>query len=353
MFNKKLKFFKKIKYQLLDLIISGITVIQKLNGYSFIMPFWGIYIVITLRCNLRCPDCFVLNQATTSLNSDIPADYFKLILSKIKFFKFIKPRIHLFGGEPTVHKELPKILQYLSDEKFKVTLRTNGVINQEYFEKIIKYPCLDKVIFSIHLENFHQHIKELCTLIDESNNLNKKRKKIKTYICGTIEDIQRNNTSINEFIEQYENIGCQHIKIQHMKNIDTTNQNHNTSDNKKIIEEITLAKKTKYQIPILFSPNIKTKDLNNFYQNIFAPQKNNCLFPWFSTIITPLGNVFVCEGFQKTGENIREKSLQQIWNGKKYRQIRKGIARNGCQLSSSSLCAHRRYYGLTSKYFEF
>ncbi len=344
-------YFQKIKYHLIDFIVSGVTFLQKFYGFSYFYPFWGVYFVITLRCNLNCPHCFVFKQTTAKFNTDISATELSSFLSKLVFFKFIKPRIHLFGGEPTVNKEFIKILQQLSLSNFKVTLRTNGIIKKEYFKKIISCPSLDKIIFSIHLKNLHLHIKQLCSLIAKENLSRKKRKRIKIYICGTIEEIQKNYSSIDEFIKIYENIGCRHIKIQHMKNTGITVSDHNK--NNKIIEEIALVKKTKCKIPILFSPNIKLKDLPAFYRDDFAVTKNNCLFPWFSTIITPQGSVFVCEGFQKTEENIKDKSLQNIWNGENYRKIRKNIARNGCQLASNNRCADRRYYGLLSKYFDF
>lgn len=333
----------------MDLMISGITILQKLKGFSYFYPFWGIYLVITLRCNLNCPQCFVFKNTSTSTNAEMSAAELNSILPKLVFLKFIRPRIHLFGGEPTVNKEFLEILSCLTIHKFRVTLRTNGVIDIEQFKKIITQPCLDKVIFSIHLSNLKDHIQKLCSLISAKNISRKTNNKIKIYICGAIEDIHRNNISIDEFIRQYENIGCRHIKIQHMKNIGVANRDHNK--NTEIIDEIRLVKKNKYRIPILFSPNIRVKDLPDFYQDNFAVSKNNCLFPWFSTIITPQGSVFVCEGFQKTGENIKEKSLQSIWNGKNYKKIRNNIIKNGCQLPLNSRCAHRRYYNLQTQYF--
>ncbi len=333
----------------MDLIISGFTILQKLKGFSYFYPFWGIYLVITLRCNLNCPQCFVFKHPAANSNAEISAAELDLFLPKLVFLKFIRPRIHLFGGEPTVNKEFLEILNCLTRHKFKVTLRTNGVINLDQFKKIIIQPCLDKVIFSIHLSSLQDHIQKLCALISAENISRKTNNKIKIYICGAIEDIHRNNISLDKFIRQYENSGCRHIKIQHMKNIGGPPSEPNK--NTEIIKEIILAKKTKYKIPILFSPNIRVKDLPAFYQDNFATSKNNCLFPWFSTIITPQGSVFVCEGFQKTGENIKEKSLQSIWNGENYRKIRKNIIKNGCQLPLNSRCAHRRYYNLKTQYF--
>lgn len=80
-------------------------------------------ILFTPGCNLRCPFCH---------NWRIVVDPRPPFLNEEKALKILEERkkyvdaVVITGGEPTIHKELPKFLKKLKDRGFGVKLDTNG-----------------------------------------------------------------------------------------------------------------------------------------------------------------------------------------------------------------------------------
>ncbi|MEM5793640.1 MAG: radical SAM protein [Candidatus Aenigmatarchaeota archaeon] len=85
---------------------------------------------ITSRCNLRCKICY-LNFAHSM--KDMTIEEIKHFLKKNKS-RFIS----LTGGEPTVRKDLPKIIKLLTKMGRKVLIITNGIklANRNYVKKL-------------------------------------------------------------------------------------------------------------------------------------------------------------------------------------------------------------------------
>ena len=80
-----------------------------------------VYIDIVHRCNMECANCYLPNR-----------DYADVSLEKIKEFvdRFKhKVEFRLIGGEPTLHKDLDKIIQHIKQNSLnhRVLLITNGL----------------------------------------------------------------------------------------------------------------------------------------------------------------------------------------------------------------------------------
>jgi uncharacterized radical SAM superfamily Fe-S cluster-containing enzyme len=92
--------------------------------------FSSINIYITSKCNLRCPICFSAGKEEEVSFEDIDKT-----VSKIKG-KFIT----ITGGEPTLRKDLPKIINRIVNSKNVPILQTNGLkfLNIAYGRKLRK-----------------------------------------------------------------------------------------------------------------------------------------------------------------------------------------------------------------------
>lgn len=80
--------------------------------------------IFTAGCNFRCPYCY---------NEDIVLDYTAMPkMPEDKIIEFLHPRLGFLdgvcvtGGEPTIHRELPKFLGRLKSIGSLVKLDTNG-----------------------------------------------------------------------------------------------------------------------------------------------------------------------------------------------------------------------------------
>ena len=107
--------------------------IQKTSLVDF--PNRVASVLFTPGCNLRCPYChnwrIVLNPQPPFLNDETTL---KILEERRKFVDAVV----VTGGEPTIHKELPKFLKRLKDGNFEVKLDTNG-LNPMALEECLPY----------------------------------------------------------------------------------------------------------------------------------------------------------------------------------------------------------------------
>ncbi len=130
-------------------------------------------------CNFACPWCFnasvVKGKNLISLKENDLKNLFKKVRDFVEF-------IHVSGGEPTINKDLPKILRIARNLGFKCSISTNGsmpnvlrdLINEELLDHVaidVKAP-LDEKIYSkvIGKRGFVEKVKESVEIA--TRNLN-------------------------------------------------------------------------------------------------------------------------------------------------------------------------------------
>ncbi len=107
--------------------------IQKTSLVDF--PNRVASVLFTPGCNLRCPYChnwrIVVDPKPPFLNDETTL---KILEERKKFVDAVV----VTGGEPTIHKELPKFLKRLKEGGFGVKLDTNG-LNPCALEECLPY----------------------------------------------------------------------------------------------------------------------------------------------------------------------------------------------------------------------
>ena len=121
-------------------------------------------IMVTQRCNLRCPYCFA-NEFVDGEKSelDITVDNFKRILDFILQDGTVK-KIGLIGGEPTLHPQFDLLLKILSidDRIEEVIIYTNGIKIKNY----IDYLTNKKFHLLINCNDIENKITQYKELVD-------------------------------------------------------------------------------------------------------------------------------------------------------------------------------------------
>ena len=117
---------------------------QKLSLIEY--PGKIVAIVFVGKCDFRCPFCY---------NVDLVKNYKKLPdIPEKKVIDFMSKRkglldgIAITGGEPTVHKGLPKFIEKIKDLGFLVMVETNGS-NPKMLKQLIKRKLIDYVAMDI------------------------------------------------------------------------------------------------------------------------------------------------------------------------------------------------------------
>jgi len=83
------------------------------------------FIDVTSRCNLNCPIC-IANIPGMGVDFNPPLSYFETIFEELGRWR-PKPRVELFGGEPTVRDDLFEIIAMARRHRLRVSVATNCV----------------------------------------------------------------------------------------------------------------------------------------------------------------------------------------------------------------------------------
>lgn len=109
------------------------------NGYKFHVQFH-----INNVCNLRCKHCYEGNPLS---HTSWDFESFKVAIDKLWncFAKWhVKGEISIIGGEPLLHPDIERIIEYLGNRSdiFTISILTNGLlINKKTIELIRLYKC--------------------------------------------------------------------------------------------------------------------------------------------------------------------------------------------------------------------
>lgn len=108
---------------------------------SFIeYPGKAVSVVFTGGCNFRCPFCHNRDLVLSPHNiKDISEEE---VINHIESMKNLIDGVAITGGEPTLHKELPKFIKRVKQKGFVVELETNGT-NPVMVEALAKDRLVD------------------------------------------------------------------------------------------------------------------------------------------------------------------------------------------------------------------
>ena len=84
-----------------------------------------VFVDVTNRCNLSCPIC-VANIRAMGFKFEPPLSYFEKIFARLAKID-PRPSIKLFGGEPTVRKDLVEIIELATKYGLLTNVVTNGL----------------------------------------------------------------------------------------------------------------------------------------------------------------------------------------------------------------------------------
>ena len=129
--------------------IGGYTVKKHLGGKKYPLV---LMLEPLLRCNLACPGCGKIDYPDAILNQRLSYDQCMDAIDECG-----APAVSIAGGEPLLHRDMPKIVEgYIAKKKF-VILCTNALLLKK---KIDDYKPSTFFTWSIHLDGdkgMHDH----------------------------------------------------------------------------------------------------------------------------------------------------------------------------------------------------
>ena len=171
-------------------------------------PLWRASLLITSRCNFRCPYCNGL-----SCGGDVDHDWLFYIMGKMANDGLKSVRFS--GGEPTLH---PWLMNFVAAAKaygiYEIGCSTNGSADWDYYKRMVKHGCNE---FAISCDTNDPVIgRELLGGIDGQwekviSNIRKLSKISKVFLGLTVG--KSNLNDIPEILEFCDSLGVADIKL--------------------------------------------------------------------------------------------------------------------------------------------
>ena len=285
--NDPLKAFKYVVFRY-KFRKSGI---EKINlGYP---PYLLIEPVST--CNLRCPFCFQTDRSFTKkpFMGVMDLNLFKKVIDEADHLKIGAVTL-ASRGEPTLHKQLDEMLDYVGTKKhiFDLKLNTNATfLSEELCHSVLRNNISQIVISADH------YIKEDYERLRLNSNFEK---------------ILKNVDQLYNIRSKYYKDSITEIRISGVDNDKNLNREKFKEFWIKRSDHVTAT------LPL---------ERWNTYENEPHPTiKSPCHFWWDRMYIWFDGKVNPCDADYKSNLNygdINEKSIEQIWNGEKISNYRK------------------------------
>lgn len=115
------------------------------KNVSVFSPLWRCELLLTSRCNFRCPYC---RGVKDDFSGDLSLDDAKHVVDLWSSGGL--KNIRFSGGEPTVWRHLPELVGYAKERGIRrIAISTNGYNDVGYYEKLIELGAND---FSISLD---------------------------------------------------------------------------------------------------------------------------------------------------------------------------------------------------------
>jgi radical SAM protein with 4Fe4S-binding SPASM domain len=241
-------------------------------------------------------------------------------------------------GEALLHPDLLFFINYLHKNGVKALITTNAtLLTKDMSMKLLKSD-LDNIMFSFDstkkeiYENirvgakFEKTFENIKTFLELKNKLKKS-----THVCIRTINMDSTKNHMQEFISYFEKIkGVNEIEVNEI----------NT-----------------------WGGRIKRENFNRI-QSIGIRKNIFCLQPWTTIIINSDGGIFVCNNHED-GDfgNLKEHTLLEIWNNKKYQNLRKRILQpnpknticENCDYESMGMYIEKpnRFFPVTNDFFKY
>jgi len=352
------------------------------DGYA--SPPARIQLLLTRRCNLKCLTCIQdRHSSETPLqlpwddpNRELPLEAWIAFLDQAARYR---PWVNISGGEPMLYSRFDEVVTAARERGLPVEVNTNGTLLAERGDFLVKQGI---GIISVSIDGteevhdqirgqkglFRRIVKGIKSLLEA-----RKRYKSPSPIVQMACTISKANLSVlGEMVPLAIDVGADVIFFQHTNfNSPEHIEKHNrllapdkassygleifqpsiphgefyqSEIGPEHIPQLTDALgKAKGQaegrVKVIFSPGIGPNELESYYLDLDYPSSQKCIGLWTTLRVLPDGTFSPC--LHVAAGNIAEQSLEEIWNGRTTRNLRKLISTRlfpGC-----ARCCHRRF----------
>ena len=313
---------------------------------------------ITSGCNYHCKHCG--NNSVCVKETDLKKNEIYDLLDQMIEMKLLK--INFTGGEPTTNPNLIDYIRYVKGRIPRITITTNGSLITKEKAKELKDAGLNMAKVSLDgMSDFHDEFRNSKGAYEKVINAIKNFKE-----CGIEVRVQSTLTKDNQddllkVMEVLSDLRISHQTIVPVCPIGRAEKEMMLSKEEykkfiermyqKVIELIKKGTKTNFQIRPVFGARELFDSLKTTFETL--SMKYSCEALKNTMEIQPNGDVVPCSFLSVPIGNVRENTLEEIWNDKKAKGLRKVFDENkenihckNCEKSNlcNGGCIANKYY---------
>ncbi|HEX7155483.1 MAG TPA: radical SAM/SPASM domain-containing protein [Thermoanaerobaculia bacterium] len=318
---------------------------------------WGIDLLLTDACNLRCSYCPI----TTDMQTKRPS----AMMDTGKAIRFLqsvapfKPMIRIFGGEPFLHPEWPRIFAAAVENGLPITVVTNATRLVGRAEELIKSGLL-AVGISVDPQGVNDHYRgdgtyEICEQVVREIHEAKQRLGLKTPLVEIYSTVYEGTyNQITSWAEKLRGWNIDMLRFQHQIWLRTAQRPTSEVMIKKAIGESTFFRSdvdtycsdtmpnvdvdvleaqlrevitTEYPFGLEFHPPLPIQEMMEYYRDPDFKRQTarSCTLISNYAFVDPRGRLYPCLTLDMG--NVFEKPFESVWNGKKFRAFRRLLRR--------------------------
>ncbi len=288
-------------------------------------------------CNLKCQMCQVPSY-TPEQCKNMSLDQFKHIFDQIKPL-----RIALSGaGEPFLNPELLGIIRYARAGGASVLTTTNFTLVSNKIEDIVSSGLsLIKVSLDAVMPETYKKIRGLDLFNRIIANIQEmqrvKRKRQLSSPCLRLQFVLQHDNlgEIVPMVDLAHRLQADAVYFQPLETLlipDRKDELTRGVEYEDLRRRLTAAHERAKELDVETNAGVLVRSLASYFRKYQPglppdPPQRVCLLPWFSLYITVTGDVRPCCSFGE-GEtlvlgNLFEETFGDIWNGQKYRKLRR------------------------------
>lgn len=323
----------------------------------------SVEIVPTQKCNLNCMACEARGKVPYSPEKELTDDELSGAVDQV--IRLQVTNIHFSGGgEPLCRKITVDLMKRIKEAGIACSIVTNGTLFSEEDVESLTRLGLDQVVFSIDGPDpgtndllrrkegaFASAVRSVELFHAWKEKLGSEAPEI--VIAPVIS--RHNYDKIRQFIDMVDALHADALMIQPMqvKETEVGKSLLLADEHKKaFIDELKRSLKKADELDVCnnildIEPELveRSNDLKELIQYDSEQHEESrilsipCYTPWFFINIGADGEVKTCGADADTGQNIREDSLKNIWNGQYFEKMRKGLASKRVPARCMDCCA--------------
>ncbi len=301
-------------------VFASINIIQrdmdnnkyKLNSLSF---------AITYNCNLKCSFC----SRDAGDGKNISLELMQNTIEDALKFADLK-MINLTGGEPFLHPQFEEILKLISSRKLDIRINTNGLCLDDRGRELIDKYGVKLFTFSLDssCKDIHDGLRGVDGSFERSvkNIKNLRDKGYKYFVKATVNE--ENVDTIYDLMKMsYEELGAYGFSISRTVPVGRACgqgyiQNDFIYKFMNLGRQCSIYAKEKHKQfliddPIRFKFDERVKNFVENYEAFCGDIRGGCTAGTSFLYILPEGDVLICPGLTLPVGNVKEQSLQAIW----------------------------------------